>query len=130
MDQKPKSMRRFFQFRLSTWLVLVGIAAWGMAKLPHYTNSEVFMAFLEQPVPKGFVGVPVEYNWSYFGLGKYEWFWRVKLSADRLLYPALALAAFCCCKGYWLVRRRRRERIFENNPSCPSLGFEWPRGDT
>ncbi|MGD9646475.1 MAG: hypothetical protein AB7U73_12240 [Pirellulales bacterium] len=29
MDEKPK--RRWFQFRLSTWLVLVAILGWAMA---------------------------------------------------------------------------------------------------
>lgn len=93
MNAKPnRTYRSFFQFRLSTWLVLVGILAWMMACQPYWV-----------PGYRG-KGIPPD-----------AW-----LLNPQFKWPALALVAFMGWKTFWLVRERRRERsTIATNSSAP-----------
>jgi hypothetical protein len=84
MTEKPS--HRWFQFRLSTVLILTAIVAWGMA-LPAYVPRPQKMSDI-WPIPKG---RPIE----------------LQLNRD-LVWPAVALAAFLLSKVAWAVVERRR----------------------
>lgn len=79
--------RRCFQFRLSTWFVLVGILAWAMvirsATPPapiHFGHKDVLL-------------IPFKPTFSEKG-------------EFPLMYPTLALAAFAGWKVAWAIGRR------------------------
>jgi hypothetical protein len=91
MDVQPKKPR--FQFRLSTWFVLVAILAWAMTHWPwvvtdRYYASQTFVESLSGPQE-------IE---------------RHSLNA-ALIWPALALPAFVTWKAAWSVAERRRRRL-------------------
>lgn len=79
----PLPPRRWFQFKLSTWFVLVAILAWAMLYWPWIeTRREL--------------GAPVRYGLFIGTVRTYEN--RTRPNPD-LLYPALALAAFVGLKA-------------------------------
>lgn len=97
---------RWFQWRLSTWLVLVAIAAWAMATRPvvhleHGANGnedrfalQIFAGFL---APTSTSGI------------KAGWCLTVDIPKQSV-WPVLALLAFLAWKLAWRVAERRRER--------------------
>jgi hypothetical protein len=85
---KAKStIRRCFQFRLSTWFVLVAIMAWTMAEWPWVRSYSL---------------------WSGYVFVKPLFMTQRRLN-PALLYPALALAMFVVWKVAWLFVGRRRK---------------------
>lgn len=82
--------RRWFQFRLSTWFVLVGIVAWALVSQPFVVESLGPRAGIMSGPPWDPIYVVER---------------RPNL---KLIYPALALAAFLSWKLLWLVVERRR----------------------
>ncbi|MBX9790712.1 MAG: hypothetical protein K2Y37_17485 [Pirellulales bacterium] len=108
--------RRWFQFRLSTWFVLVAILAWAMVCWPWVTSiteQGVSLGFLHPKLPFGARVThmrgpdqsppdapprPVEHYWERNVL-------RVN---PQLAFPGLGLAAFFAWKAAWAVVERRR----------------------
>ncbi|MGE0535985.1 MAG: hypothetical protein AB7O68_13480 [Pirellulales bacterium] len=115
MDEKPK--HRWFQFRLSTWFVLVAILAWVMALWPYFDEFEVLVELTKATVRPSTGWIDPPYDIPYGGLGQFLWFWKLKLSVEQLEWPAVALAAFLAWKAAWAlgprVVRRRRARTAE-----------------
>lgn len=92
-DPPNQTWRRFFRFRLSTWLVLAGIAAWAMATRPYVVVAPI--------------------KWTRFvfeGAGPVDLPTMGERLNPYLGWPALALLAFLARKGFWLIRATRRER--------------------
>ena len=110
MDEKPK--RRWFQFRLSAWFVLVAILAWAMTCRPLYVVGEGVIE-----VSRGeFVANWIDLHYGAFEMddGSLRYFRKFEHRGlnQRLYWPALALAAFLAWKAAWaigprLVRRRK-----------------------
>jgi hypothetical protein len=88
MQEKPR--RRWFQFKLSTVLILTAIAAWGMAIPPL--------------VVTGYSGTLTHLD-------------EVRSVNPTLGWPALALAAFLAWKAAWAVVERRRSKTFAQHES-------------
>ena len=94
----PHAPRRWFQFHLSTWFVLIVIAAWAMFYWPWMVKVRTNY---RKVLPNGVHDT-----------------WYIDSSAPdpRLLYPALALAVFVGWKvaraiGWRTTRRRRPAKI-------------------
>jgi hypothetical protein len=110
-DRAP--LRRWFQFRLSTWFVLVAILAWAMwlrpwAYLQVYDNPTVLL---------NLGGWPGSDHPDYFQISLQSAHARsmrgIALGIGpnpAILYPALALAAFIGWKTAWPIVERRRKR--------------------
>ncbi len=122
-----KPSRRWFQYRLSTWFVLVAIACWVMAIWP---TRRIYHGRAGATVDS-MRGVAVS---LFLDTGKLQKLARnrgasesdeytlylvvmTKASKDvymisfgpkRIQWPALALAVVCAWKGPWLRRERRR----------------------
>ena len=103
MHDKPyraEGKRRWFQFRLSTWLVLIAILAWAMTARPYLVYGLVDAATYSFPswiAPPPADHADYGYDWpDYAPVG-----WN-----PALLYPALALAAFIGWKAAWAIGRR------------------------
>jgi hypothetical protein len=112
--------RRWFQFRLSTWFVLVAILGWAMTCWPILVRERRVVSAAEWnaasgKMPKENLEREVKYHellaarrqnhpvtWHYFVV-------ESRPNA-RLLYPALALAAFLVWKAAWAMVARRRRR--------------------
>ncbi len=93
--------RRWFQFKLSTWFVLVAIAAWGMLVYGNGPEPSALLArtstiqCFDQPSPlRDFIEEQRE---------------EIALRPS-LKWPALALAAFVSWKAAWAIRRRTAAR--------------------
>jgi hypothetical protein len=95
-------LRRWFQFRLSTWFVLVAIIAWAMTCRPYYW--EIFGSTIE-PASIGFNDADP------YHLNEPSREHRKKFNPS-LRWPALALTAFLTWKAAWAVGPRliRRHR--------------------
>lgn len=103
--------RRWFQFSLSKWFVLVAILAWAMMEWP-------WIVYLVDPVPHPLD--PADYTpqeWlflntrhSYMGWKPAEAHYVLRRLIPRLIYPALTLVGFVGWKAAWAVRRRIRGR--------------------
>jgi hypothetical protein len=126
--------RPWFQFRLTTWFVLVALLAWAMMLRPYYTNGRLFMVLVDPKIAaesrrQPFISNRIDVNnWGMsireqtarqgkrpdFGFDNYDirvWYWRSRLTLERLAYPALALAAFVGWKAasaLWRSRARRQ----------------------
>lgn len=91
---------RWYQFRLSTWLVLVAILGWAMA-LKAYVK-------VVDPYSRGFYPDEIVFD---FKMYVPEWNWRyflaIALGPTSVVWPALALAAFIAWKVAWRVVERR-----------------------
>lgn len=112
--------RRWFQFRLSTWFVLVAILAWAMGLRPRgyvqvYDNPKVllhrgwwpgpehpdyFQLVLQSAQAHSFRGIAIGFGPN-----------------PAIVYPFLALAAFVGWKGAWAIVERRRQRTFASTTS-------------
>jgi hypothetical protein len=122
MDEKPK--RRWFQFRLSTVLILTAILAWAMATRP-YCWREYTAYAVSNPAPgqRTAIGAFVSKRRS---KGHMAWIRLVQTKTRRPLHgvcvesrlvvnpaakwPALALFAFLTWKATWALIERRRRR--------------------
>jgi len=100
--------RRWFQFRLSTWFVLVAILAYAMTCRPWWSTRDLLMGIESHRLqPLG---------WTYEGSepfdGKVLMFWSLPKNRPNpeLVRPALALAAFLAWKAAWAVVQRRRRQ--------------------
>jgi len=120
-DTLPR--RRWYQFRLSTVLVLVAISAWAMAYWP-WGKSALRSFDYYQPYEPGIEGRIYVRQ----GLGLSLGLWRspphtsYRLECEhipgQLMWPASALIAFLTWKWTWprvvRWRERRRERATES----------------
>ena len=117
MPDNAAKPRRWFQFRLTTWLVLVAILAWTMFLGPYclivfrhgpHGHDDFMLQFGEPEQRAG--------GWALSGRSA-----RGHSSTDRELtvafgpnpeleYPALALAAFSIGKAAWLIAKRTRAK--------------------
>jgi len=111
--------RRWFQFRLSTWFVLVAILCWAMAIRPWatwYTEQGVVRTFGEPKLPFGarvvWIHGPDEGPPDAAAIPPaHLWERNILRVNPRLAWPALALAAFVAWKVAWAVVERRRTRL-------------------
>ena len=97
----PLPPRRWFQFRLSTWFVLVGILAWAMMCRPWTLPARIVEGSDVQ-------GLTVEVRPGDFEMaGQF----RMEVPMNPALrYPALALAALVGWRAAWAIVERRRKR--------------------
>lgn len=104
MSDKPH--RRWFQFRLSTWLVLAEVMAWAMAGRPwEQDDFRTVQIKPGQPVPRD--AFPAWDESVYPNMYNV----RRRFFVDSpLVYPAAALLAFIAWKSAWRLAERRRER--------------------
>ena len=110
MSEGPHSRRRWLQFRLSTWFVLVAILCWAISAAPRFkfehangragvSPSDIFIAEFYRQSANG----PTSR-------------WAIKVWDTRgLLWPASALAAFVCWKLAWRVMEGRRSNRVEGD---------------
>jgi hypothetical protein len=117
-NQPKRTWRRWFQFNLSTWLVLVGIVAWALAQRP-YTHPVTYLIY-QKPDSAQLERVN-RFEGDSWTRGFWPWLRAaVKVSPmcrsvevvhrpnPALIWPALALAAFLGWKGFCQVRNRPR----------------------
>ena len=102
MDETPK--RRWYQFRLSTVLILTAIVAWGM--VPQLVDRDVKITGHKIRRPQGTQIVRTVHHTKPFPHRTETWRER----SPRVLGPALALALFLTWKAAWAVIERRREK--------------------
>jgi len=88
--------RRWFQFRLSTWFVLVAILGWAMACRPWWVNE----FDIDESSPRLVTG---DITQGIYLVDKSH-------VNGQLLQPASALAVFLAWKAAWAVVERRRRR--------------------
>jgi hypothetical protein len=124
MDEKPK--RRWFQFRLSTWFVLVAILAWGMVARPllDFDASSLLIegslarglsmsAYLDYPIEtlrgddRDADNVCLAVEWTTRGDVYVYW---LAIVPKYGAWPILALVAFLAWKAAWAVVACRRAR--------------------
>ena len=107
--------RRWFQFRLSTWFVLVAILGWAMATRPYYgwfvsrqsgTVVQVRAIATEQTGRFSFKSTTRGYD----AAGADAWLESRQQFNPRLKWPALALATFLAWKAVWAAIACRRAR--------------------
>jgi len=132
-DKAPRR-RRWYQFRLSTILVLVGILAWAMAWWPAIDYGRYFHKPTEGATRFG-ASISVNNKDGRFGVtgtkevdnigvdiyrvgqsGSIYWrkVWFLTVSPKASVCPVLALAAFLTWKLGWVIaarRKRRREEV-------------------
>ncbi len=110
--------RRWFQYNLSTWFVLVTILAWAMLYWPWVTRTTAAYPY---PIPRAVawrcrvlakIGVYPSNPQAYNVL--VEQFDPNPNSS--LLYPAIALAAFISWKAAWRIVERQRKRLGSEPP--------------
>lgn len=102
MDEKPK--RRWFRFRLSTWLVLVVTACWALAIRPVYVINQGEETIWVGPGFPGPVTVPAGMNRVYLG-PDFEYTVDRRHFNPQYKWAILVVAAFFIWK---VVERRRR----------------------
>jgi len=111
--------RRWFQFRLSTWFVLVAILVWAMTEWPysithrrewHHEGVPLLSTHSTQAWDR-------QHPWPadaehYIGNGEGGVWWTVRSRPNPgLKWPALALALFLTWKAAWALIERRRGRF-------------------
>lgn len=101
MTETPQ--RRWFQFRLSTWLVLVAILAWALMIGP----TRVVLYDYVEPPPDG---LEFDIAPEQLALGGDQNHLAVKELNTNLMLPALALVAFMAWKAAWRVAETWRRR--------------------
>ncbi|MGE0536598.1 MAG: hypothetical protein AB7O68_16630 [Pirellulales bacterium] len=103
--------RRWLQFRLSTWFVLVAILGWACAS-PLYVIDHMqvsTMVFTPVPLPTGLEPLEIKSIKDYpdvppGGMAQYDVSFR---RFNRLgIAPYLVLAAFLAWKAAWAIRSR------------------------
>jgi len=109
ISTEAKRRWRWPRFKLSTILVLVAVAAWAMAYWPYYEKMDPIVAMINDATTPH---VPPHQPWSgYWGLDEHLWFWKVKLTVEKLLLPELALVVFLTWKGAWTLEARLAQRM-------------------
>ena len=98
----------WYQFRLSTWFVLVAILCWGLSQWPFWEPFESLMVLIRS-------NITVKSSWSEVPrpeprFGETVLGWKLLRIADRLRWPALALAGFVAFK---LVAQRSSSQVAE-----------------
>ena len=107
----PLPPRRWFQFRLSTWFVLVAVAAWALALGPFVGTTRCDFGEHSNR----------DYFFVSWGVVNAESTARGHISdlilgpAPEILYPLLALAAFVGWKAAWAIGRLARRKA-EGSP--------------
>jgi hypothetical protein len=108
--------RRWLQFRLSTWFVLVAILGWAMATRPYYgwfvsrqlgTIEQVRAIATEQTGRFSFKSTTMGYD----AAGADAWLEQRQQFNPRLKWPALALAVFLAWKAAWAAIACRPPRV-------------------
>ncbi len=106
--------RRWFQFRLSTWFVLVTFVAWGMACQPWIVREErvVYVSHSDFQAAKDPLGLQHERTIGGGietlddGSARYHYRSEHHKPNAKLIWPALALAAFLVWKAAWTMHGR------------------------
>lgn len=124
-----RSRRRWFKLRLSTWFVLMGILTWAMTCWPWIvTRPQWELCPPNKPSPVGFDRSTYPGRWIWLATREpaYVWIdWRKQqafvlvdtpTANFRLLYPALALAAFAGSKVGWLIVERQDHALYPLKP--------------
>lgn len=129
MDEKAH--RRRLRFRLSTVLTLTAIVAWGMSYWPFYDRMDVVSAMLNDTIQDGHTGIVGPYDplrpgahepfSGYWGLDRYGWFWKLKLSVEKLVVPLFVLVVFLTWKAAWAIGPRTG-RLFTATASIVCFG--------
>jgi hypothetical protein len=109
MDEKPK--RRWFQFRLSTWFVLVAILAWAMTYQPWIVTETIQgrSSYIQLPSSSKSTADFESAYYQWLGrtkpIGGPLWLltYRVDYLNPRVLGPIAALVAFLAWKAAWAV---------------------------
>ena len=101
---------RWFQFKLSTILILTAIAAWGMGTKP-WLISHSIPDPRNQTVPL-IGGSSVTYTWPDE---------EQRILNPALQWPTLALASFLTWKaGWWITARAQAYRLKQSAPVLPA----------
>jgi hypothetical protein len=87
--------RRWFQFKLSTWFVLVAILCWALACWPWVTYREIVVRGQQAATGAIVFGGIVQRHYSL---------------EPAFVWSTLALLAFLTWKTVWLMVERRRAR--------------------
>jgi hypothetical protein len=119
---EPTPRRRWFQFSLSTALILTAIMAWAMATKPYAVAKTELLFTPRGELPRvvstfaGQYGDPGSDEWLQAGTkipqqstGGYEIASR-NLPNPRLMWPGLALVGLVVWKAGWAIVARRRQR--------------------
>ncbi|MGE0535730.1 MAG: hypothetical protein AB7O68_12195 [Pirellulales bacterium] len=121
MAARPK--RRWIQFRLSTWLLLVGIIGWTMALPP---GLDFFHYRIATPHPWRVVKQPARWHVR-FTVARFvseshgDDGWGLGLNfPDGAQWPVAALATFLVGKTAWGAIERRRRRTRPNGANANS----------
>lgn len=105
--------RRWFQFRLTTWFVLVAILAWAMLLGPKADRVFIYRLYHNRPLPFDAYSVKQFKNIGEYSFGSKS-FTKSEITRSVInpahFYPALALAAFIGWKVAWAMQRRLKAR--------------------
>lgn len=128
MEVRQSQRRRWFQFRLSTWLVLIAILAWAMANQvwvwPFYQSINHFPALTGGTSPEHtriLITTTVVSGGSTVHAGEFD----MIVGPTRFIkYALLTLAAFFIGKAGWhvAVRWRRRRALAGQSRSGEPVG--------
>ena len=124
----PPALSRWFQFRLTTWFLVVGFAAWAFAIAPWYKPSTVVL--LKRPGTTAPIQVAEVFESSAPQDRErfYEWVrseeyksgvaWVEFRNTAETRFKALifAIIVVLACKAAWLLFERRRKAAV----SCPA----------
>jgi hypothetical protein len=107
MTETPAPRRRWFQFRLSTWFVLLGILCWALTSVDFTSglNRHHRTVWWINEFKMDELGHCIEIFW-----GNARGWWWIFILLNRLVVPTLALLAFLTWKATWLVVEQRRAR--------------------
>src|SRR4051812_3405217 len=105
MNDNPN--RRWFQFSLSTWLILVAILCWAMAVGP----TKVVLYEYAEPLSDG---IELDISPEQIALGGSHERYAAKEWNSDFVFPALAFFAFLAWKAVWRLVERRREKILKS----------------
>lgn len=115
MTETPK--RRWFQFRLGTWFILIGIVAWVMATPWEIWVDSRTLGLFAIPTRNDFFEVE-----SSTSGGPPAGAILILVLNPALFWPAMAAVSFACWKLVWrIVERRRPAAQYSATPSAARL---------